>query len=530
MADCAPFLHDPDDRPLSIKEAAAALGVSQSTMYKLIKEERIQVDRSDDQTRVPAWAIDRYMANPDRSKRAKRRSSSSRRSRPEGTRAPNGESSIYYSDSDKLWHAWVTVGVKDDGSLDRRHRKGKDEKALRRRVNELVQARGAGHVAKTGSSLVTTEQWLKHWVENVAALKVRPSTLAGYRVAVFHHLIPNTGKHRLEKIEPEHFEALYRKLLQAGSKPATVHQVHRTARTAFGVAYQRRLIPRNPVALATPPTVDEIEIDPYTLEEVERILMTALKRRNGFRWVLALIFGFRQGEALGFQWSDFRIDDEHAGNETIYVRRNRLRPTYSHGCSDPCGKKWPGLCPQRVELLPKTGPVKSKAAERPFPVPRPIVFLARVHREAQRRERLAAGPLWIDEGWVIATETGDAVNPRTDWDDWKKLLKAAGVRDARLHDARHTAATLALLAGVLDRTAQVLFGWATAKNGERYRHVTRAVQRDAADRLEALVWSPRLALESGAETHNTSAATSSSAPSPPQPSSSGSADELPDRL
>lgn len=120
---------------------------------------------------------------------------------------------------------------------------------------------------------------------------------------------------------------------------------------------------------STPPTVDEIEIDPYTLEEVERILTTALKRRNGFRRVLALIFGFRQGEALGFQWSDFRIDDEDAGSETIYVRRNRLRPTYSHGCSDPCGKKWPGLCPQRVELLPKTGPVKSKAGERPFPVP-----------------------------------------------------------------------------------------------------------------------------------------------------------------
>jgi len=179
--------------------------------------------------------------------------------------------------------------------------------------------------------------------------------------------------------------------------------------------------------------VDEIEVDPYTLEEVERILVTALKRRNGFRWMLALIFGFRQGEALGFQWSDYRIDGEDAGNETIYVRRSRLRPKYSHGCPDPCGKKYGGHCPQRVEPLEEAS-------------------------ESSGRSRRAA--------------------------------------------ARHTTATLALLAGVLDRTAQVLFGWATAKNGDRYRHVTRAVQRDAADRLEALVWSPRLALESGAETRN----------------------------
>src|SRR5205823_2719071 len=97
---------------------------------------------------------------------------------------------------------------------------------------------------------------------------------------------------------------------------------------------------------------------------------------------------------------------------------------------------------------------------RPFPIPRAIVYLARLHREAQRRERRAAGPNRVDEGWVIATETGEAVNPGTDWDDWKKLLKEAAIRDARLDDARHTAATLALLASVLDRTAQVLFVWA----------------------------------------------------------------------
>nr|WP_242534426.1 hypothetical protein [Saccharopolyspora erythraea] len=57
-----------------------------------------------------------------------------RKRRPEGTRAPNGSSSIYYSETDGYWHGRVTMGVKDDGSPDRRHVKRKDEGECRRRV------------------------------------------------------------------------------------------------------------------------------------------------------------------------------------------------------------------------------------------------------------------------------------------------------------------------------------------------------------------------------------------------------------
>jgi len=179
------------------------------------------------------------------------------------------------------------------------------------------------------------------------------------------------------------------------------------------------------------------------------------------------------------------------------IRRNRFRPKYEHGCPEPCERKYPGYCPERVAIRPKTGPVKSKSGRRPFPIPRPTVVLARLHREGQDHERIAAGSGWVDEGWVIDTATGEAVNPRTDWSGWKDLLHEAEVRDARLYDARHTAATSAPQAGILDRAAQELFGWATGENARRYRNVMRAVRRDAADRIEALVWSPRLVLESG---------------------------------
>jgi hypothetical protein len=85
-------------------------------------------------------------------------------------------------------------------------------------------------------------------------------------------------------------------------------------------------------------------------------------------------------------------------------------------------------------------------------MPGAIVDLLLAHRESQAVERQRAAQLWSDEGWIFADETGRAINPRTDWDNWKRLLATAGVRDGRLHDARHTAATALLLLGVHEGT------------------------------------------------------------------------------
>ena len=121
-------------------------------------------------------------------------------------------------------------------------------------------------------------------------------------------------------------------------------------------------------------------------------------------------------------------------------------------------------------------------------LPDQLVELLRAHREEQDRERAAAAQLCTDGGRVFATPTGRPLNPRTDWADWKKLLTRAGVRDGRLHDARHTAATVLLLLGVPERAVMGVMGWSNTAMAARYQHVTAAVQRDIAGRVGALIW------------------------------------------
>ncbi|BCB85741.1 tyrosine-type recombinase/integrase [Phytohabitans suffuscus] len=398
-----------------------------------------------------------------------------------GRRKPNGASSIYEG-GDGYWHGRVTVGVKDNGNPDRRHVQAKSEAEVIRKVRALERERDNGTVRKPGQRW-TVEKWLTHWLENIAAPAVRENTIAGYRVAVRKHLIPGVGAHRIDRLEPEHLEKLYVRMQKSGSKPATAHQAHRTIRTALNEAVRRGHLARNPASLAKAPRLEEHEIEPYTVEEVRRILEQAGERRNSARWAIALALGLRQSEALGLKWSDVNLD-----SGALVVRRGRQRPRWRHGCGGGCGRKYGGHCPARQPLRAETADTKSRAGRRAIGLPDELVALLRKHKDEQERERHTAAQLWREGGWLFATPTGEPVNPRTDYDEWKRLLKLARLRDGRLHDARHTAATALLLLGVPERAVMGLMGWSNSSMAARYQHITAQVRRDIAKRVGGLLW------------------------------------------
>ena len=320
-------------------------------------------------------------------------------------------------------------------------------------------------------------------MENIAAPPhVAENTQLGYRVDVNRHLIPGIGAHRLEKVRPEHVERLYARLQRDGLSPGGVHHVHRTLRAALNEAVRRYYLGRNPVQLAKAPKLDEDEVEPYDVPEIQRLLEAAATRRNRARWALALTLGLRQGEALGLTWDDVNLD-----KGTIRIRRSRLRPRYAHGCGGTCGKT-PGRCPQRKSIRQPAGSVKSKAGRRTIGLSVQLVALLRTHRAEQEQERATARQLWHDEGWVFATPTGQPINPRTDYTEWKRLLKEAGLREGRLHDARHTAATVLLVLRQPTATVMSLMGWSSESMAARYQHVTDAMRSQVASQVGQLIW------------------------------------------
>ena len=404
-------------------------------------------------------------------------------------RQANGGSSVYLG-KDGYWHGRITVGVRNDGSPDRRHVMSRSKATVVKRVKDVENKRDQGDLHKPGENW-TVEQWLTHWLDEITAPYVKVNTLAGYRVAVNHHLIPGIGKHKLTKLRPEHLERLYLKMLTAKTKsgtltkPATAHQVHRTVRTALNEAVSRGYLIRNPATLARTPRIEETEVEPYTIEEVRSLFLAAATSRNGARWVIALALGLRQGEALGLQWSD--LDYE---TQTLTIRRARLRPAYSHGCGGQCDSQRAGHCPKRVNDRPITDTTKSRAGRRQIGLPDELCGLLKTHKAIQDAERLRAGQLWTSGGWMFATEMGEAINPSTDRNRWKALLATAELRDGRLHNARHTAATVLLFLGASEGMIMGVMGWSNAAMIHRYAHMVHPIRKDIADRLGGLLWGP----------------------------------------
>jgi integrase len=404
-----------------------------------------------------------------------------------------------YQTPDGTWHGSVNFGLGPDGKRLRRHVRGKTQGEVKKKLDQLRKRRDVG-AGITAMRNPTVGDWTKAWIEIVERTR-RPSTAKTYRTHI-KYLDPLAGV-RLDRFTSEHVESVYMSLLDRGVAPLTVQGVHRTYRSCFGEAVKRCWLTRNPVTAARPGTAEDREVVPLNLDEAQAILGAASGRRNAAKWGIALGLGLRQGEVLGLQWDDIDLDAS-----TLRVRRALRQGRWRHGCKHPerCLKRAQN-CPQRHGGGLIAGPPKSRKGIRTIVLPEPLKAALKAHRSAQAGERLAAGELWqpapprgdlhSGTGWVFTSPVGKPIDPRRDWEEWKTLLNLAGVRDARLHDARHTAATFLLVAGVDTRTVMDLLGWSHSSLTVRYQHVVDELKNEAVRRMEALLWGPNPAVESG---------------------------------
>ena len=145
-------------------------------------------------------------------------------------------------------------------------------------------------------------------------------------------------------------------------------------------------------------------------------------------------------------------------------------------------------CPQRVNGGIVLSDPKSKAGRRKILLPPEITERLRVHRTAQRAERAAAGTAWEDHGLVWCQPNGRPIDAGQDRAEWRTILTEAGVRSARVHDGRHTSATMLLLLRVDGRTVMAIMGWSDGRMLQRYQHVVDELLAEGARRIGGLLF------------------------------------------
>ncbi|MFJ2736172.1 tyrosine-type recombinase/integrase, partial [Streptomyces sp. NPDC087317] len=325
-------------------------------------------------------------------------------------------------------------------------------------------------------------------------------------------IVPGVGKHRIDKLQPEHLERMYRALLDAGHAPSHVVKVHRILSRALKIAHRRRIVGENIATLVDPPSIDETEANPFTKEEAKAFLEAAAKRPTFMRWIVGVGMGFRQGETLGLRWPYVDLEAElfrpewqlqrltwHHGCDApraCGARLHRFEPcppdctthrNYKRGCPKPCPKtcaRHASACPQRKEGgLTFTRP-KTKKSRNAVPVPPVFIPFLRDHKAQPEEMRAAAEELWEEHHVVFSRPDGRPLDPRQDYEEFKELLAEAGIDDRRLYDgSRHTAGTVLNELGVDMPTIMEILRHTQISQTRRYVKGRSHLSKDAMRRM-----------------------------------------------
>jgi integrase len=224
-------------------------------------------------------------------------------------------------------------------------------------------------------------------------------------------------------------------------------------------------LPRNPVDAADPPKVsgsDRAEMKTWNAEQLGAFLTSAKDDRLYALWHTLAMTGMRRGEALGLLWDDVDLE---AGR--IAVRRALIPCRGEVVVSEPKtarGRRSVALDPETVEVL------KAQAAR-------------------QLDEQHQWDELWVETGLVFTQENGEALHPELMTRRFRQAVKRAMLPDMRLHDLRHTHATLALRAGVHPKVVSERLGHSTVSfTLDVYSHAIPAMQEEAAALIAGLVF------------------------------------------
>ena len=293
-------------------------------------------------------------------------------------------------------------------------------------------------------------------------LQLRPTTSHRYEWMVTHYVLPRLGAIALRRLRVDHLEGLYRELLTTsgrlgkGLAPKTVHNVHIMIRSSLRMAVRRRLASMNVADAAAAPRFRTATppMRSWTVEQLRTFLDAARRERLYPALRLSAMTGMRRGEVLGLKWSAIDLEQQRLTiNSAIQLLDSRI-----------------------IEVPPKT-----RTSRRSVDLDHETCEVLQDFGDRQE----AAGR-YAPGGWVFMSVRGGPVNPDLYSQTFDRLVARLDVPRIRLHDLRHTHATLLIKDGEALKVVSERLGHANpAFTMTTYQHVLPGMGADAANRFAA---------------------------------------------
>lgn len=368
------------------------------------------------------------------------------------------------------WYVVVDRGRDRNGKRRQKwhggYRTRKEAEAAQAKI--VTEINSGTYVSPTG---VTLEAFLvNEWLPGVRS-QLKPTTWDSYNRTIELHVLPRLGSTPLQQVSPTALNALYAELLRdgrcdgnGGLSERSVSYVHRILHKALADAVDAQLISQNPVSRAKPPKAGKNGVDAlrfWTPDELRTFLDYARGSRLHGIWVLASMTGMRRGELLGLRWSDVDLDEAR-----LSVRRTLVSIAYKMHVSTPKTGR-----PRVIDLDPAT--------------------VAGLREEHGRRksDRDEWGDGYDDQDLVFARQDGTPLHPDRLSKAFDQDVARSGLPRIRLHDLRHTHASIALQAGVPVKVVSERLGHESpAFTLKQYAHVMPGMQATAACQVASAVF------------------------------------------
>jgi integrase len=318
-----------------------------------------------------------------------------------------------------------------------------------------------------GPSKTTVSEFLNAWIE-IHARNIKPTTLDGYRKLIKNYIAPGIGSMKLQDLRPSHIEAFYSDLLnKAGTKgtglsPSSVVRCGAVLKKSLRYAVEvEGILTINPAGRVPLPRTHPQTPTPWNISELNSFLEGSKTHRLSFFFRLSAFTGARRGELLALKWTDFDGD-------AITISKSR---TEINGAV--------------IEQNTTKGGTKG---QRRVPLDIETINLFTAHRKRQLIERMSAGEVWHETGYIFVQENGLPLYPSTVTGLFLKLSENAGLRLIRLHDLRHIHATELLRLGEPLHVVAKRLGHRDAMvTATIYAHVSDQQAETASSRFAAAV-------------------------------------------
>lgn len=359
------------------------------------------------------------------------------------------------------WLVRVFLGRDRDSRRRRYHNRTVHGTARRAQqaLTQMLHERDLGRGLE--GSEITLGEFVDRWLETAAKPKLREKSYRSYESLLRRYIRPVLGERILFTITPLDVQATCQQMVDRGLSSRTVRYAHTVLRAAMRQAIRWRLMLQDPTDGAQLPRLGRREMHVLDAEQARSFLEAALKTHYGPVFAIALTSGMRPSEYLGLQWQDIDWD-----RGTVGVVRTLERVKGSWRFADTKRDRSRRIIKLQEWVLENLKGLHARRLRSKYDMPE-------------------AADL------VFTTPAGRPIHSDKLAQRFKAILRQAGLPAVRLYDLRHTAATLALSAGVPPKVVAEQLGHASAAfTLDVYSHLLPHMQHEAAARVERLLFPP----------------------------------------